>query len=263
MTANLPKTISTIHALAMDEAELMRVLESSVYPGAKPESIRLVVNACRAAQRDPLKKPFHIVPMSVKDSRSGKYEWRDVIMPGIANYRMDASRTGQYAGASEPEFGPDVKLNLDGTEITVPEWCKVTVYRQMATGQIVAFTAREYWVENYATAGRDTKRPNSMWMRRPRGQLSKCAEAQALRKGFPDATGDAPTADEMAGNPVASVEVKVAPDGTIVGRRLTRSSGVPAWDEAVLRAIDKTEVLPRDVDGRVPPSMLIDFRPRD
>ncbi|HWH74220.1 MAG TPA: cell envelope integrity protein TolA, partial [Methylibium sp.] len=70
-------------------------------------------------------------------------------------------------------------------------------------------------------------------------------------------------ADEMAGNPVASVEVKVAPDGTIVGRRLTRSSGVPAWDEAVLRAIDKTEVLPRDVDGRVPPSMLIDFRPRD
>ncbi len=70
-------------------------------------------------------------------------------------------------------------------------------------------------------------------------------------------------ADEMAGNPVASVEVNVAPDGTIVGRRLTRSSGVAAWDEAVLRAIDKTEVLPRDVDGRVPPSMLIDFRPRD
>ncbi|HSV69776.1 MAG TPA: cell envelope integrity protein TolA [Methylibium sp.] len=69
--------------------------------------------------------------------------------------------------------------------------------------------------------------------------------------------------DEVAGNPVASVEVKVAPDGTIVGRRLARSSGVPAWDEAVLRAIDKTEVLPRDVDGRVPPTMVIDFRPRD
>jgi len=69
--------------------------------------------------------------------------------------------------------------------------------------------------------------------------------------------------DEVGGNPVATVEVKVAPDGTIVGRRLTQSSGVKAWDEAVLRAIDKTEVLPRDVDGRVPPSMLIDFRPRD
>lgn len=70
-------------------------------------------------------------------------------------------------------------------------------------------------------------------------------------------------ADEVSGNPLASVEVKVAPDGTIVGRRLVKSSGVAAWDEAVLRAIDKTEVLPRDTDGRVPPAMVIDFRPRD
>lgn len=70
-------------------------------------------------------------------------------------------------------------------------------------------------------------------------------------------------ADEVSGNPLASVEVKVAPDGTIVGRRLVKSSGVAAWDDAVLRAIDKTEVLPRDTDGRVPPAMVIDFRPRD
>lgn len=70
-------------------------------------------------------------------------------------------------------------------------------------------------------------------------------------------------ADEVSGNPLATVEVKVAPDGTIVGRRLTQSSGVRAWDEAVLRAIDKTEILPRDMDGRVPSSMLIDFRPRE
>ncbi|MGA0612985.1 TonB C-terminal domain-containing protein [Caldimonas sp. KR1-144] len=69
--------------------------------------------------------------------------------------------------------------------------------------------------------------------------------------------------DEVAGNPLASVEVRCAPDGTIVGRRLVRSSGVPAWDDAVLRAIDKTEVLPRDVDGRVPSPMVLDFRPRD
>ncbi len=70
-------------------------------------------------------------------------------------------------------------------------------------------------------------------------------------------------ADEVSGNPLASVEVKVAPDGTIVGRRLVKSSGVAPWDDAVLRAIDKTEVLPRDTDGRVPPAMVIDFRPRD
>lgn len=69
--------------------------------------------------------------------------------------------------------------------------------------------------------------------------------------------------DSINGNPQANVEVKAAPDGTIIGRRLIKSSGVPAWDEAVLRAIDKTEVLPRDTDGRVPSSFEISFRPRD
>jgi len=69
--------------------------------------------------------------------------------------------------------------------------------------------------------------------------------------------------DAGGGNPLAIVEVKVAPAGTIIGKRLIKSSGVPAWDEAVLRAIDKTEVLPRDIDGRVPSSFEIDFRPRD
>lgn len=65
----------------------------------------------------------------------------------------------------------------------------------------------------------------------------------------------------VAGNPSATVEVRVAPDGTIIGRKLVTSSGVAAWDETVLRAIDKTEVLPKDVDGRVPPTMTIAFRP--
>ena len=70
-------------------------------------------------------------------------------------------------------------------------------------------------------------------------------------------------ADEVAGNPSAEVEVRAAADGTILGRKLVKSSGVAAWDSAVLRAIDKTEVLPRDVDGRVPASLLLVFRMRD
>ena len=69
--------------------------------------------------------------------------------------------------------------------------------------------------------------------------------------------------DTVSGNPQATVEVKAGPDGTIIGKRLLKSSGVPAWDEAVLRAIDKTEVLPRDTDGRVPPAFEISFRPHE
>ncbi|TXD12883.1 cell envelope integrity protein TolA [Extensimonas vulgaris] len=69
--------------------------------------------------------------------------------------------------------------------------------------------------------------------------------------------------DEIVGNPRAEVEVRTAPDGTIVGTRLLQSSGNKAWDDAVLRALQKTETLPRDIDGRVPPSLVIVFRPKD
>lgn len=70
-------------------------------------------------------------------------------------------------------------------------------------------------------------------------------------------------ADDIAGNPTAEVEVKCAPDGTILSKRLLQSSGHKSWDDAVIKALEKTEVLPRDVDGRVPPVMVISFRPKD
>ena len=69
--------------------------------------------------------------------------------------------------------------------------------------------------------------------------------------------------DAIAGNPRAVVQVSAAPDGTIVGKKLIQSSGNKAWDDAVLRALDKTESLPRDVDGRVPSTLEIGFRPQD
>ena len=68
---------------------------------------------------------------------------------------------------------------------------------------------------------------------------------------------------DVLGNPRAEIEVKVGADGTILSRRIVISSGNKAWDDAVLRAIDKTEVLPRDTDGRVPPVIVLGFRPLD
>ena len=69
--------------------------------------------------------------------------------------------------------------------------------------------------------------------------------------------------DALDGNPRAVVEVQAAPDGTITRTRLKESSGNKSWDDAVLRALQKTETLPRDVDGRVPATLEIGFRPRD
>lgn len=69
--------------------------------------------------------------------------------------------------------------------------------------------------------------------------------------------------DDVSGNPVAEVEVRTAPDGKIMARKLIKSSGNKAWDEAVIKALDKTDTLPRDTDGSIPTMMVLGFKPRD
>ncbi len=69
--------------------------------------------------------------------------------------------------------------------------------------------------------------------------------------------------DDIVGNPSAEVEVRTTPDGTIVGQRLVKSSGNKAWDDAVIKAIIRTETMPRDVDGKVPTPMILEFKPKE
>lgn len=189
MTTNLPAHIQTALTERNIDIAVWNTLQNSVFPGAKDESILLAVDYCKARKMDILKKPCHIVPMSVKDAKTGNSSWRDVIMPGIYEQRITAFRTGQMAGQDEPQFGE----SITHLGVTAPEWCKVTVYR-FINGERCAFSHTEYFSEACSTT-KDGK-INSMWTKRPRGQLAKCAEAGALRKAFPDELGGVITADE-------------------------------------------------------------------
>lgn len=189
--------------LAAPQEVLISALRDSFYPGAKAESVLMVLNYCKAANLDPMTKPVHIVPMSVKKPGSREYEWRDVVMPGIELYRIKADRTGRYAGQDDAEFGPEV--HNDRWKMSYPQWCKVTVYKITDVGR-VAYSAKVFWLESYATAGKDTDAPNAMWRKRPYGQIEKCAEAAALRKAFPE-VGAQPTADEMYGKTIDVADV--------------------------------------------------------
>ncbi len=70
--------------------------------------------------------------------------------------------------------------------------------------------------------------------------------------------------DEIVGNPLAKIEVRLTLDGTIISQRLVSSSGNKAWDEAAMNGITRTRVMPRDVDGRIPDTTLIlEMRPKN
>jgi phage recombination protein Bet len=240
MSTALTKHENRLPAMQMDETELMQVLQSSLYPGAAPASIKMVLGYCKASGLDPMQKPVHIVPMWDSKAKG----MRDVIMPGIGMYRTQAARSG-CAGVTEPEFGPDVTEVIGNVQITYPAWCRVTVKRKLAGGEIVDFAAKEFWKENYAVRGGQEKSiaPNAMWLKRPYGQIAKCAEAQALRKAFPE-IGSEPTADEMAGKSINEYEVDSG-TGEITPAKPSRpalpaypqeslATNLPKWREIVV-----------------------------
>lgn len=216
--------MSTLPALQMNEEELFKVLSNSLYVGAQQESIKMVIGYCKASGLDPMQKPVHIVPMWDKNAK----QMRDVIMPGVGLYRTQAARSNALAGISEPEFGPAVEFKLNGGNFSAPEWCRVVVKRLLTNGAIADFSALEYWIENYATAGKDSDAPNAMWKKRPRAQLAKCAQAQALRMAFPEMTGGAPTADEMEGK-----EIDITPSNTF---RQVESKSLPEYSSEKFEA---------------------------
>ena len=75
-------------------------------------------------------------------------------------------------------------------------------------------------------------------------------------------------ADSSETNYETEVFVTARADGRITSIRITRPSGSRVWDEAVVRALEKTERLPPDINGQVPTQitregLLVILRPRD
>jgi phage recombination protein Bet len=178
----------------------------SLFPGAKADSVLMVVDYCKARGYDVMKKPCHIVPISVKQGDS--YVYRDVVMPGIYQYRIDAHRTKQYLGHSEPEYGP----RIDILGVKAPEWCRMTMYRWHEQSQTkIEYPVLVMFSEVCATRwDKDAKAhvANERWKKAPLQMLTKCTEAAGLREAFPDELGGTHTEDEMYGKAI-DVEAQV------------------------------------------------------
>jgi len=226
-----------------------KVLVEAVFPAAaSPDSIVMALAYCRARNLDIFKKPVQIVP--IYDSKRGGMV--DTVWPGIAELRTTAMRTGSFAGFEDTEYGPMIEEDLGGAVIRYPEWAQCTVYRLVA-GQKVAFVGpKTFWIETYATKKRDTKAPNAMWAKRPRGQLEKCAEAAALRRAFPEEIGNEYAAEEVEGQAfgVRDVTQREAPN---LAERLAAPTGEPTEGFTVHNALDPEDHIP-DFDAAPPAS---------
>lgn len=189
-----------------------RTLANNLFPGAHPQSVLMVWDYCIARKLDPMKKPCHIVPIRVRVGDD--YQTRDVVMPGIYEYRTTANRTGEYLGHSKPVYGPVIEC----LGVMAPEYCEMTVYRwNKAAHQKCEFPVTVYFRECVATK-KDYKTKeitvNERWTKAPIQMLTKCTEAAGLREAFPDEFGGEVTAEEMEGQSQTE-ETGITPQGRV------------------------------------------------
>lgn len=164
--------------------EHQRKILASLNPDADDEAIDLLENAASAYGLDPFRRQLCL--LGHFDKRLNKKRWS--ILTTIDGLRAIANRTGQHAGTTDPAFDNDTK----------PTRATVTVTKLV--GPVKAeFSATARWNEYYPgdLAG-------IMWRRMPCVMLGKCAEALALRKGFPEEMAGLYSKEEM--DQAASVE---------------------------------------------------------
>lgn len=174
-----------------------KALTDAVFPNAQSvDSVILALSYCKARKLDPFKRCVHIVPMWSRE-RSAMV---DTVWPGIAELRTTAFRTGSYAGKDAAEFGDDVTETVGNAEVTYPSWCRITIHRKLGTDICPFVGPQVWWLETYGRAKKSDDTPNKMWLKRPRGQIEKCAEAASLRAAYPEELGNDYAAEEMTGH---------------------------------------------------------------
>lgn len=250
------------------DLSMYNVLRNVVFPAAKDDgAIAMAFDYCKARGLDILKKPVHIVPVWDSRANGGRGGMVETVWPSIYEVRTTAARTGAYAGKDAPAFGPDVTKTFGAEEYSVknrngnwekkkgvpksytfPESCTVTIYK-LISGVRVAFSGTVYWEE--AAVFTKDGHPNAMWSKRVRGQLAKCAEAEALRAAFPEETGGMMTAEEMEGRSIRNAETvgqsttkAVEPDR--FAERMAEENGEPSPAATTITDADYEEVQPGD-----------------
>lgn len=159
--------------------EQVQLIKDTVAKGTDDLQFKLFLYQAQRTGLDPLAKQIHAV-LRYND-QSKKHDM--AIQTGIDGYRLTADRTKCYAGSDEPKF-------TEGSPY--PLSCTVTIYK-IVGGVRCPFTATAFWKEYYP----GESKAGFFWRKMPHGQLAKCAEALALRKGFPAELSGVYTHEEM------------------------------------------------------------------
>jgi len=175
--------------LALVVNEYMRTPEDTAPP--TPAEVDMFAARCRATGMDPFGNQIYAI---YRKDRHHPLRRRLTIQTAIDGLRLIAQRTGEMNGNGTASW-----LDRDGQWLEAwvgreypPEAARFVVYRK---GAEYPFTGVVTWQEYAPTY--DGK-PQGLWQTKGAHQLSKCAEALALRRAFPNDLAGVYADEEMA-----------------------------------------------------------------
>lgn len=179
-----------------DQLDLIR---RTIAKDATPDELKLYLYDCARQGVHPLDRLIHFT------KRSGRY----TPITSIDFMRIRAADSGEYAGSDDADF-----RDTEPGDTEHPGFiASVTVWR-LVQGTRCSFTATARWTEYKPDAN------DFMWKKMPHTMLGKCAEALALRKGFPKQLAGLYAREEMDQAPAPPLVTEAArrvalPEGTV------------------------------------------------
>ena len=225
--------INSKHAVAPVDmnASQLKLIKSTLAKDCNENEFNLFIEMTKRHKLDPIRRQIY----AMVTNKNNQDKRQLVVVTGIDGYRAKAARCGDYRpDENEPEYFYSQELKDPAVNPLGIEKAVVNCYKQDNNGNWNKVPGVAYWDEfapiverwdwdqsqNKKVPSGEYELQKGNWMKMGRLMIAKCAEAQALRKGWPEEFGGLYVSEEMD-----TVSASEAMEQAEIERRLQITNG--------------------------------------